>query len=307
MQTDLIALAAHVAELASDTARRRGDFGGRRGDVVELTPDFARLATGSDDVVSDFARLAIDCDDRASDSAELAIDRDDLASDSAELAIDCDDRASDSAELAIDRDDLASDSAELAIDCDDRASDSAELAIDRDELTSDSAQLAIDRDGLVPDSARLATDRADPAIDFGKVGDGFAGLRGPTGSSETLFHRKGAQARPVIRNPYGGADIMSMTGDPAYRSAPSPIELAHRPEIAAFSEWLARYVDTGDGRDELTIATAAVVRLARELRLEAAPIVEALELIGAPPSAQLNPGAVARGGNPRARESPPSR
>ena len=49
-------------------------------------------------------------------------------------------------------------------------------------------------------------------------------------------------------------------------------------------------------RDELTIATAAVVRLAGELRLEALPIVEAVELIGAPPSAKLNPGAArARG------------
>lgn len=86
-----------------------------------------------------------------------------------------------------------------------------------------------------------------------------------------------------------------MTVDPAYGIAPSPDELAHRPEIALFSECLAHYVDTGDERDELTIATADVVRLARALRLEALPVVEAVELVGVPPSAHRTPDAEARG------------
>jgi hypothetical protein len=60
-------------------------------------------------------------------------------------------------------------------------------------------------------------------------------------------------------------------------------EIAYRPELALFCEWLSVYVDTGDGADELTLATAAVVRLARELRVEAVPIVDAIELIGCQP------------------------
>jgi hypothetical protein len=60
-------------------------------------------------------------------------------------------------------------------------------------------------------------------------------------------------------------------------------EIASRPELGDFCQWLTLYVDTGDGGDELTIAAAALVRLARELRLEAVPIVDAIELIGCPP------------------------
>jgi hypothetical protein len=60
-------------------------------------------------------------------------------------------------------------------------------------------------------------------------------------------------------------------------------DIAYRPELATFCEWLAAYVDTGDGADELTLATGAVVRLARELRLDAVPVVDAVELIGCPP------------------------
>jgi hypothetical protein len=67
---------------------------------------------------------------------------------------------------------------------------------------------------------------------------------------------------------------------------PSPLsasDIAHRPEMATFCEWLAVYVDTGDGADELTLATGSVVRLARELRLDAVTVVDAVELIGCPP------------------------
>jgi hypothetical protein len=70
------------------------------------------------------------------------------------------------------------------------------------------------------------------------------------------------------------------------RSTPSPLsasEIASRPELGDFCEWLAVYVATGEGADELTLATAAVVRLARELRLEAVPVVDAVELIGCRP------------------------
>lgn len=75
----------------------------------------------------------------------------------------------------------------------------------------------------------------------------------------------------------------------------SASEIASRPELAVFCQWLAAYVGNGDAADELTLATASVVRLARELRLEAVPIVEAVELIGCPPLRVHDEQARARG------------
>ena len=60
-------------------------------------------------------------------------------------------------------------------------------------------------------------------------------------------------------------------------------ELASRAEVVEFCQWLIAYVDTGDGRHELTIAADAVVRVAREYRLDAIKVVGAIELIGCPP------------------------
>jgi hypothetical protein len=74
-----------------------------------------------------------------------------------------------------------------------------------------------------------------------------------------------------------------MQGPANQPSSLSASEIASRPELAIFCEWLSIYVDTGDAADELTLATAALVRLARALRLEAVPIVDAVELIGCPP------------------------
>ena len=72
-------------------------------------------------------------------------------------------------------------------------------------------------------------------------------------------------------------------------------DIAFRPELAIFCEWLAVFVATGDGADELTLATGAVVRLARELRLEAVTVVDAVELIGCPPLRVHDAAARARG------------
>jgi hypothetical protein len=80
-----------------------------------------------------------------------------------------------------------------------------------------------------------------------------------------------------VKSPLGGRTLAGHT------SLLAATDIAQRPELAQFCEWLAIYVDTGDGQDELTLATGAVVRLARELRLEAVPVVDAVELIGCPP------------------------
>ena len=78
-------------------------------------------------------------------------------------------------------------------------------------------------------------------------------------------------------------------------SSLTPVEIAAKPEVAEFCDWLSRYVDSGDGADELTVATASLIRLARDLRLEAIPIVEAVEVIGCPPLRVQDRRARARG------------
>ena len=60
-------------------------------------------------------------------------------------------------------------------------------------------------------------------------------------------------------------------------------EIAERPELGDFCAWLSVFVESGDSADELTVATAAVVRLARELRVDAVSVVGAVEYIGCPP------------------------
>jgi hypothetical protein len=71
--------------------------------------------------------------------------------------------------------------------------------------------------------------------------------------------------------------------EPAEPTSLSPSEIAARPELGNFCQWLSLYVEKGDGADELTLATASLIRLARELRLESVPVVEAIELVGCPP------------------------
>jgi hypothetical protein len=63
----------------------------------------------------------------------------------------------------------------------------------------------------------------------------------------------------------------------------SGADIAGMPELATFCGYLATFVETGDGRDELTLATAGLVDLARRFHLDAVPIVDAVELIGCPP------------------------
>jgi hypothetical protein len=63
----------------------------------------------------------------------------------------------------------------------------------------------------------------------------------------------------------------------------SASEIVGMPELAMFCTYLAAFVDTGDVRDELTLATAELVRLARRFHLDAVPVVDAVELIGCPP------------------------
>jgi hypothetical protein len=68
-----------------------------------------------------------------------------------------------------------------------------------------------------------------------------------------------------------------------YSPSMTPSEIASRPEVGEFCQWLIAYVDTGTGRGELTIAADAVVQLARQERLDAVTVVGAIELLGCPP------------------------
>jgi hypothetical protein len=80
-----------------------------------------------------------------------------------------------------------------------------------------------------------------------------------------------------------------------HSSPVSAHDIACRPEVAAFCDWLAVHVATGDGRGELTLATAAVIRLAHQLHVEAVTVVDAVELIGCPPLHVHDASARARG------------
>ena len=60
-------------------------------------------------------------------------------------------------------------------------------------------------------------------------------------------------------------------------------DAANMSEVAAFCGFLDIFVESGGARDELIAVAAALVRRARELRLDAVPVVEAIELIGCPP------------------------
>ncbi len=63
----------------------------------------------------------------------------------------------------------------------------------------------------------------------------------------------------------------------------TPAELASRPEVGEFCRWLTTYVDTGEGRNELTVAATELVHLARALQVDAVTVVAAIELLGCPP------------------------
>jgi hypothetical protein len=83
--------------------------------------------------------------------------------------------------------------------------------------------------------------------------------------------------------------------DTPHEATITPRELADLTELAAFAGFLSQYVQTGSARDELTLATASVVRKARELRADAVSVVAAVELIGCPPLQIPGEGARARG------------
>ena len=74
----------------------------------------------------------------------------------------------------------------------------------------------------------------------------------------------------------------------------TPRNVADRIELAAFVGFLCQFVESGVARDELALATAGLVRMARELRADAVTVVAAVELIGCPPLA-VDDGAHARG------------
>ena len=76
--------------------------------------------------------------------------------------------------------------------------------------------------------------------------------------------------------------ITPRDGEPSWKQW-TVAEIAGRPELVEFCRWLTAYVDTGEGRDELTAAGAVLVQLARELQLEAVDVVGAIELIGCTP------------------------
>jgi hypothetical protein len=75
----------------------------------------------------------------------------------------------------------------------------------------------------------------------------------------------------------------------------TPRDIADRIELAGFVGFLCQFVEFGRARDELTLATAGVVRMARELNVDAVAIVDAIELIGCPPLLRAGEGARARG------------
>jgi hypothetical protein len=88
--------------------------------------------------------------------------------------------------------------------------------------------------------------------------------------------------------------------DPERRITPheraiTPRDVADRLELAAFVGFLCQFVDSGVARDELTLATAGVVRMARELRVDAVTVVAGVELIGCPPLGKSDERARARG------------
>jgi hypothetical protein len=75
----------------------------------------------------------------------------------------------------------------------------------------------------------------------------------------------------------------------------TPRDIADRIELAGFVGFMCQFVESGVARDELTLATAGVVRMARELNADAVTVVAAVELIGCPPLLKPGEGARARG------------
>src|SRR4051812_39659644 len=111
---------------------------------------------------------------------------------------------------------------------------------------------------------------------------GLGPSRGPAGAPNACLMMSTVMV--VVKRTDSGSILVGMPTTPRnVSSSLTTSELASRPEVGEFCQWLIAFVDTGDGRDELTIAAEAVVRLAREQRLDAVTVVGAVELIGCPP------------------------